>query len=362
MISREKISFNTTNYEILLSQNFDELGEEIIKLKNFSKIFIISEKKVTDLYYIQVSEVLKKHKLTHELILMKGSEKNKHIKNVRPVYNSLIKNGADRKSILLALGGGVVGDFTGFIASTFLRGIRFIQVPTTLLAMVDSSVGGKVAVNVDFGKNMVGAFHQPSVVYAGIHSLKTLKPTEWRCGLAEVIKHSLLQGKDFFKKMQTFHLGSLENLDDLKFMILESVKFKKEIVSQDEKEIGLRGILNLGHTLGHAIESLTKYKKYSHGEAVAMGLVFAIELSIFKKGLNLEIYSDLIKLLNSFSIKPIDKKLKMNKLIEHMYHDKKTSDKKLKFILLDKLGEPSFGNEITEEEILKVYKIYSEKL
>lgn len=362
MISREKISFNTTDYEILLSQNFDLLGEEILKLEKFSKLFILSEKKVANLYFKQVSEVLKKYKLEHELILIKGSEKNKNIKNVRSVYNSLIKKGADRKSILLALGGGVVGDFTGFIAATFLRGIRFIQVPTTLLAMVDSSVGGKVAVNVDYGKNMVGAFHQPNLVYAAIHTLKTLKQKEWRCGIAEVIKHSLLSGSEFFEKMKTFHLGSLENLEDLKFMILESVKFKKEIVSKDEKETGLRGVLNLGHTLGHAIESLTKYKKYSHGEAVAMGLLFAIELSIYKKNLNPKILEDVFFILEGFKMKSIDKSLKIKKLIEHMYHDKKTSDKKLKFILLDKIGEPSFGNEITEEEILKVYKIYSEKL
>lgn len=359
MIAREKISFNTTNYEILLTENFSELGEEILKLEKFSKLFILSEKKVTDLYYEEVSNELDKHQINHDLILMKGTEKNKSIKNVRQTYNELIKKNADRKSIILALGGGVVGDYTGFIAATFLRGIRFVQVPTTLLAMVDSSVGGKVAVNADFGKNMIGSFHQPSLVYQGIHTLKTLKPKEWKCGLAEILKHSLLKGENFFQEIKSFKYESIHDLKSLKFMILESIKYKTEIVSKDEKETGLRGVLNLGHTLGHAIESATKYKKYSHGEAVAMGLLFAIILSIKKKNLPEKFLSEFIKIMKNFKLRRIDKSLKINELIEHMYHDKKTSEKKLKFILLDEIGKASFGNEILESEILLAFEIYS---
>jgi 3-dehydroquinate synthase len=356
ILNRENISFSNTNYDIILAENFDELPSEI--RFSYSKLFLITEKKVAKYYLKEIQSVFKKQNISLEIIYILGGEKNKHIRGTKKVYNELIEKGADRKSIILALGGGVVGDFSGFIASTFLRGIRFIQIPTTLLACVDSSVGGKVAVNVDKGKNMVGAFHQPILVYAALHTLQTLKKKEWKCGLAEIIKHSLLSGNDFFDSLKVYNFIDIKKTESLIYMILESVRFKKSIVSQDEKETGLRGILNLGHTLGHAVESLTQYKKYSHGEAVAQGLVFALILSAQIKNLDKKYFNELLEILQNFKIKSIDKKLKPKDLIAHMIHDKKTSDGHLQFILLDQIGNASWGNKISEENLLLGFKEY----
>ena len=207
---------------------------------------------------------------------------------------------------------------------------------------------------------MVGAFHQPILVYAALHTLQTLKKKEWKCGLAEVIKHSLLSGNDFFDSLKSYKFKDIKKTESLIYMILESVRFKKSIVSQDEKETGLRGILNLGHTLGHAVESLTEYKKYSHGEAVAQGLVFALILSVQIKNLEKKYLTELIEILQNYKIKIIDTKLKPKDLIEHMVHDKKTSNGNLQFILLDQIGNASWGNKITEENLQKGFTEYNQ--
>jgi 3-dehydroquinate synthase len=358
MINKERIKFGAVDYEIILEDDFKSLSSEIKKWEPISKIFVVSEKKIAKLYYSDLKNELSKLKIEIDLIIMKGGEKNKHIRQVGKTYNELISKKADRKSLLIAFGGGVVGDYTGFIASTYLRGIRFVQVPTTLLACVDSSVGGKVAVNADFGKNMIGAFYQPLLVYAALYTLSTLKEKEWRCGYAEIIKHSLLSGNPFYESIQNIKLNQIKDKNILTHFIIESVRFKAHIVSQDEKETGLRAILNLGHTLGHAIESLTKYKKYSHGEAVAQGLVFAILVSIRFKNLD-KIYLDqILEIMNNFGMKIHDKGLKIEKLISHMYHDKKTTDHKIKFILLEKLGTASFDTVLSEDDIRSTLKEY----
>ena len=244
-ISAETVEFGQTKYNVVLYDDFEGLSSELEKIQNVSKFIIITEKKVAKLYLDSVLLELEKLNQSVSVIFTKGKEKNKHIDRLKNVYNHLIELGADRKSVILALGGGVIGDFAGFVAATFLRGIRFVQIPTTLLACVDSSVGGKVAVNADKGKNMIGAFHQPELVFASLNSLETLEEKEWKCGLAEVLKHSLLTGGVLFETMKTATFEDVFNKNSLRIFISESVKFKTSIVAEDERETGKRAILNL---------------------------------------------------------------------------------------------------------------------
>ncbi|MCP5501567.1 MAG: 3-dehydroquinate synthase [Leptospiraceae bacterium] len=355
-LSEERVQFPGTNYYVKLYRDYSGLASELNTYAKASRYIILTEKKIAGLYGKEVSLQLDTLKIPYEFIYIKGGEKNKHIDRLKEVYNSLIKKRIDRKAVILALGGGVVGDFAGFVASTFLRGIRFVQLPTTLLACVDSSVGGKVAVNVDSGKNMVGAFHQPVLVYAALHTLYTLPLKEWRCGLAEVMKHSLLSDRSFFERVLPFRLSELSQHSVLiQYFITRSVQFKASVVAEDEKETGRRAILNLGHTTGHAIESYTSYKKYSHGEAVAIGLITALLLSG-------EMYSfpenDLHKVLEFMrnSDFPTYSKIQASKLTEHMLHDKKTDAEGIKFVLLKSVGEVEFGVPIRKDQIVSAWK------
>ena len=351
ILSENLVNISNHTYKVILSKNFLGLSKEISLINNISSIHIITEKRINELYGKELSEELSILNIPFKFIIIKGKESNKHISKVRNVYNSLIKNGADRKSVVLALGGGVVGDFSGFIAASFLRGIRFVQVPTTLLACVDSSVGGKVAVNADLGKNMIGAFHQPELVFAPIHTLiNTLPDKEWKCGLSEVLKHSLLEGGTFFEFMKNINRKDLKNPETISTFIRESVSFKSKIVSLDPKENGIRAVLNLGHTTGHAIESLLNYKKLSHGEAVGIGLITALHLSINKFNLDRITLSDTIKIMKNLKL-PFKINLENKQLIHHMKHDKKNYNGKIFFILLENLGNPKYGIEVTEEEI-----------
>jgi 3-dehydroquinate synthase len=352
-LSQETIELNNSSYKIILSENFEGLSNEIKLLENISSIFVISESNIYKYYKNELETELKQLNIPLHFLEIKGKEQNKHISKTVDVYNQLITLGADRKSIILALGGGVVGDFTGFIASTYQRGVRFLQIPTTLLACVDSSVGGKVAVNADKGKNMIGAFHQPVLVFAPLHTLKTLPKKEWRCGLSEVIKHSLLQGGNFFDKMKFITSKNYKDIENIVFFIKESVKYKASIVQQDPFEKGVRAVLNLGHTLGHAIESLTSYKKYTHGEAISIGLVTALMISERKFDFPVKNTQETISLMNAIGL-PFKTNLNSEDLINHMKHDKKNSGDKIFYVLLNQIGKPEFGVKISPEEIKEI--------
>lgn len=355
-LSENEVTLSNHTYQVILADSFAGLSKQIAALGFISSIQILTEDHIHDLYGEDLKRELLHLNIPIHLIIIKGKESNKHISKVRDVYNSLITNGADRKSIVLALGGGVVGDFSGFIAASFLRGIRFIQVPTTLLACVDSSVGGKVAVNADLGKNMIGAFHQPELVFAPLHTLiNSLPDKEWRCGLSEVLKHSLLAGGFFFEFMTHLKKKDIKKTENVSKFIQESVYYKSKIVSQDPKENGIRAVLNLGHTTGHAIESLMNFKKISHGEAVGVGLITSLILSQQKFQLSEEVLLETIKIMKNLKL-PYKTKLDIQDLISHMKHDKKNSKGKLYFILLEKLGQPRFGVEVSEEEIFRALK------
>jgi 3-dehydroquinate synthase len=356
ILSTERVTTESNQYDIYLAENYNELISSLSTLGSFSSISVISEKKIADYYYSSISQELSKHNIKHQLVLFEGKERNKHISRTGRIYNEIIQFGADRKSLILALGGGVVGDFSGFIAATFLRGIRYVQLPTTLLACVDSSVGGKVAVNADLGKNMIGAFHQPSLVYAGLHTLDTLSLKDWKCGLAEILKHSLLSGGDFFDKMKKITKRNYKKISNVQFFIKESVKYKSQIVSQDPKENNIRAVLNLGHTMGHAIESFCNYKGITHGEAVSVGLVTALILSEIKLGLDPIVREEVLWIMKNIAL-PYKYPIPAKEAIKHMLYDKKNQLGKIKYILLKKIGEPDYQHFASPEEIEEAIRI-----
>ncbi|TGK04821.1 3-dehydroquinate synthase [Leptospira semungkisensis] len=355
-IQEVKIHAFSKEYKVSIYSDFRGLGETIRRFYPVSSIFILTERKLSGLFSKFYSMELGGLGVPVHEIYIKGGEKNKHINRTADVYNRLIELGADRKSLILALGGGVVGDFAGFIASTFLRGIRFAQIPTSLLACVDSSVGGKVAVNADLGKNMIGSFYQPEFVYVPLIALSTLPKKEWRCGMAEIVKHGLLSGGEYLEKVRANNKEVYDHSSPaLLELIVGSILYKANIVSQDERETGLRKVLNLGHTTAHAIESLTNYKKYSHGEAVAIGLLTAIILSVQKQGLDQNWIEDLRKILAQYDL-PYQDSSKSSQVAKHTLHDKKNVGSSVRFVLLQSAGSPVWDIPVELPEIVQAFR------
>ncbi|TGL51856.1 3-dehydroquinate synthase [Leptospira wolffii] len=351
-----KIRAFSKEYNVSLYPDFRGFGKAIGSVSGVSSVFILTERKLSGLFSKFYEPELAGLGLPVHEIYLKGGEKNKHILRTAEVYNRLIELGADRKSLIIALGGGVVGDFAGFIASTFQRGIRFAQVPTSLLACVDSSVGGKVAVNADLGKNMIGSFYQPEFVFVPLIALSTLPKKEWRCGMAEIVKHGLLSGGEYLEKIRSHGEEVYDHTSPvLKELIEGSVRFKAKVVSQDERELGLRKILNLGHTTAHAIESLTQYRKYSHGEAVAIGLFTAILLSTEKQGLDPSWIEETRKILVAYDL-PYKDKSKSIQVAKHTLHDKKNVGNSVRFVLLEAPGKPAWDIPVELEEIARAFR------
>ena len=357
-----KININISsdkNYFVYVRRGFSEdFFKELASLKA-SSYFILSQKGLEKFVLDDFLAELGKHISLPEnhIILLEPGEENKHLSNLGPVYNQMIDAGADRKSVIISVGGGVVGDFAGFVAASLQRGIRFVQVPTTLLSAVDASVGGKVAINVDRGKNMVGAFHQPEMVYFNLDTLQTLPEKEWICGLAEMIKHAFLEQEGHIFEFMKKNSRELYNYksDSLQKAILDSISFKASVVEKDEKEGGLRAILNLGHTTAHAIESFTHYSKFSHGEAVSRGLVTMMYLSEDLKGLSREETYEMIELMKELNL-PLDTAgISSEDLLLHLKYDKKTVGGIPMFVLLKKRGIYEYGVEVSEKNFTEAW-------
>jgi len=310
-----------------------------------SKVAIITNPKVSGLHINYLTNHLKAKEL--HIITLPDGEEYKNMQSIEYALDRLFDAKFDRNSTLIAFGGGVIGDMTGFIASIFLRGIKFIQIPTTLLAMVDSSVGGKTGINNKYGKNLIGSFYQPEAVYIDTYFLNTLEKREFAAGMAEIIKMAVMFDKEFFDKIKNNEL-SLEE------MIKRAVELKAEVVNQDEKERGIRSVLNYGHTFGHVIENLTNYKTYLHGEAVAIGMVMANELSKELGFLNDKEAEEIKEVLKNNNL-PINFKIKdKEEFYNHFFLDKKTMDNKIKFIIPEKIGKYKIVEDINKEKILKV--------
>ncbi len=295
------------------------------------------------------------------VLWMQGGEKSKNLSRLTSFYKTLIHRGVDRNSCIFALGGGIVGDFAGFLAASILRGIDFVQIPTTLLAAVDASVGGKVAVNVaNMGKNMVGAFHQPRFVYINLDFLASLPPKEWCCGLAEMLKHALLE-KNGRLLRELFSNASHYSSPALGQAIRDSIAVKAAIVQKDTKEGGMRALLNLGHTTAHALEALGRYKRFSHGEAVSRGLVSALLLSRKLLALDSAYVENCFAQMQKLKLPQDTAAFSARAVYKQMRYDKKSKAGEARFVLLKAPGEGLWNQEIAFQDFEKIWSEQKER-
>ncbi|WP_320033736.1 3-dehydroquinate synthase [Halarcobacter sp.] len=300
-------------------------------------------------------DYLKKHIFAKELsiVTIPDGEEYKNMSTIDTILDHCFEQKLNRSSLLIAFGGGVIGDMTGFAASIYQRGIDFVQIPTTLLSQVDASVGGKTGINNKYGKNLVGAFHQPIAVYIDPYFLTTLPKREFGAGVAEIVKMAVTFNKDFFEWLENNDLNEDENI---KIAIAKSVETKAWVVSQDEKEKGLRAALNYGHTFGHVIENETNYNTYLHGEAVGIGMVMANNLAVKIGNMTEDEASRVKLLLEKYNI-PTDYEIKdVEDFYEHFFLDKKSLDNKIKFIVPQGIGECEITDRISKSDVIEVLK------
>ncbi len=307
-------------YPVIISGGIN-IAAEIKKLKIFNNFAIITDDKVYKLYKEKIEKQFNDEKLNFRFIVFKNGEKSKNLKVFSRISEQLLKLNFDRKSAIITLGGGVPGDMGGFAAGTFMRGIPFIQAPTTLLSMVDSSIGGKVAVDLKYGKNSSGLFYQPKAVFIDIDFLNTLSEDDFYNGMFEIIKHGIIRDKKYFEFIEK-NIDKIKNkdADALTELIHGSVLIKTQVVEKDEKESGLRQILNFGHTAGHAIETVNNYK-LKHGFAVGLGMILESKIALNEKLLSISDFKRIESLINAFNTKKI--KYSRNKFFEMIMHDKK---------------------------------------
>jgi len=288
-------------------------------------------------------------------ILLPDGERFKNLQSVSKIYEALIRANADRGSTIIAVGGGVVGDTAGFAAATFLRGVAVVHVPTTLLAQVDSSIGGKVGVNHALGKNLIGAFHQPALVVIDPALLKTLPRREFRSGLYEMVKYGVISSRDLFDRLNA-DIKALFAKDGRALVpaIVESCRIKADVVSKDERESGLRRILNYGHTVGHALEAVTNYRRFRHGEAIALGMLAAADLAVARGALAERERQALAQLIAKLGPLPSVADLSIPEILEAMRRDKKVVNGRLHFVIAIEIGATMTVDDVTEDELRAV--------
>ncbi len=341
-------------YHIYLEPDFAKLPEAVEPLNiKERKLCIVADSTTAELYGAELKEILKETCTYVSMFVFPAGEVNKTLNTVRDLYEHLILEKFDRKDMLVALGGGVVGDLTGFAAATYLRGIGFIQIPTTLLSQVDSSIGGKTGVDFDAYKNMVGAFHMPRLVYMNLNVLKTLSDRQFACGMGEIIKHGLIQDSDYLEKLSTYQREIREkNYAALLWMVAGSCKVKRHVVEEDPTEQGIRAWLNFGHTIGHSVEKLKDFT-LCHGECVAIGCAAAAWMS-WKRGLISEKEKEAAEqLLLDYQLPVRVKGLKPEDIVKTTKLDKKMDAGKVKFVLLKKIGEAFVTRDVEDEELLR---------
>jgi len=333
------------------SGNLDSLGESCKAIGLNGKCLMVTDENVAPLYADRVFQSLEKAGFNPALEILPAGEPTKCQAQLFNLYAKAAAQGLDRKCFMVALGGGVIGDLTGFAAASWLRGIQFVQVPTTLLSMVDSSVGGKTGINIPAGKNLVGAFHQPELVLIDLDTLKTLPPREFAAGMAEVVKYGIIWDAEFFQYLEK----TVDVFPNIGKIVAHCCEIKAEVVRQDEREGGLRGILNFGHTAAHAIENVAGYGQFLHGEAVAIGMVYAAHLSVALKGLSVEESARIEKLLAGLALPVGAPKLAWKDIRAAMTVDKKTVGGLTKFVLADRIGHVDFGCEVPEVLLEEVW-------
>lgn len=347
----------TPIYNIILARSFDELPQAVKALGlSGRRVCIVSETNVAPYYMTQVTELFSGLADTVINFCFQAGEASKNLNTVEQLYETLIKSKFDRKDLLVALGGGVVGDLTGYTAATYLRGIDFIQLPTSLLAQVDSSIGGKTGVDFNAYKNMVGAFHQPRLVYINLSTLLTLNRRQYISGMGEIIKHGLIKNKDYYDWLKA-NVDSIVNrdLNILEQMIYMSCCIKRDVVEHDPKEQGERALLNFGHTIGHAVEKLWNFKLL-HGECVALGCVGASYISMKKGYISKAVYEDICHTLKNFEL-PVSVTapdgILAQTIVEATKLDKKMESGQIKFILLKPEGNGVIDRTVNDTQMLE---------
>ena len=335
------VKLGKRSYPIIIGKGLlSESGKMIKGFKLGKKVLIVTNPRIKLLYAKSLLSSLKEASFEVFLKVIPDGEQYKSFSQAKKIYDVLLKHHFERNSFIIALGGGVIGDLAGFAAATYARGIPFIQIPTTLLAQVDSSVGGKVAVNHPSGKNMIGAFYQPKAVIIDLEMLSSLPRKQLKVGLAEVVKYGVIWDSRFFHYLEE-HTRKILNYDYecLKHIIFRSCQIKAVVVSRDEKEANLRAILNFGHTLGHALESLKGYRSITHGEAISIGMVFASRLARQMKLFSGTDLDRLLNLLKRIGLPTQLKTKKAKKLMPFLLSDKKVREGKVRFVLPRRIGK-----------------------
>ncbi len=345
------------SYEIAIGrQLLEHTAEYLLRHPSVSHVVVITDENVEDPHAVQVAENLAAADVTVDMVVVPPGESTKSVDSAAALWEQLLEFNTDRKSVVVAVGGGVVGDLAGFVAATFARGIRFFQVPTSLLAQVDSSVGGKVGVNLPDAKNMVGAFYQPLGVVIDVDSLQTLPEREYRSGLGEVVKYGVILDEELFAFLEE-NAAAIAGGEAvvLQWVVARCCRLKADVVEQDEREeSGLRAILNYGHTFAHAFEALAGYVDLLHGEAVAMGMICASRLAELLGMIPSEVTSRQRRLLEQLGLPTTVPELDCDEALRVMAHDKKTEAGRLRLILPRKIGQVELVDDVSPESVRQV--------
>lgn len=341
-------------YNLIFSAKESDFTLSFKRAVETKSVFVVTDANVERLHLPSFLQMLKHCGYLCKSAVIKAGEEGKSMKSLGFLYDKALSYGFDRKSCVIALGGGVVGDVAGFFAATYMRGIKCVQVPTTLLSMADSSVGGKTAVNTSGGKNTAGVFYQPSLVWINTSYLSTLPARHMRNGMAEAVKYALIFDKKFYDYLYGLFLSSYVSLADLEYIAYKSCGYKKDIVEKDEKETkGLREKLNFGHTLAHALETYTGYKTFLHGEAVAAGMLFAAELSYKLKFCAKEVYAAAAAILRAAGFSFDLSGMNAGRLVSLMTRDKKSVNGTIRFVVLKDIGKAESATVIEKKIIQK---------
>jgi 3-dehydroquinate synthase len=351
------VNLGDRSYDIKIGgELLDQLGTFCVDAGLSGTALVISDSHVEPLYGARTLDTLRSAGFSAEMAVVPAGEPSKCSERLVELWAKAIESGLDRNSFIVALGGGVVGDLSGFVAGSFLRGVRFVQVPTSLLAMVDSAVGGKTGINMPQGKNLIGAFHQPALVLADLDVLATLPPREFAAGMAEIIKYGVIYDAELFSFLEQ-NVDAIKSLDRpaLAHLVKRSCEIKALVVEQDEREGGLRAILNYGHTLGHAVEKVTQYKQYLHGEGIAIGMVYASIVSEAVCGLDPAVTQRQIDLFKAFDLPTVDAHLAWDSLRSAMSVDKKAANAVPRFVLASEMGKVGLPVEVSDEQLVAAW-------
>jgi len=349
-----EVSLGQRSYQILVGSGLlSEAGRHVAAIIPPGRVLIITDATVAELHLDRVSRSLSAAGFAVSTVTVPAGEQSKSFDQLSRLCDECFRAGLERRSLIVALGGGVIGDLAGFVAATYLRGIPFVQIPTTLLAQVDSSIGGKTGINLPGGKNLVGAFHQPALVLADVAALATLDARQFSSGLAEVVKHAMIRDAALFARLEAEAAKILaRDPATLEEIVARNCAVKAAVVSSDEREAGLRAVLNYGHTVGHAVESVASYGVYTHGEAVALGMAAAAAIARSRGYVDGAVVARQNHLLECFGL-PIKlrRPLDAAALLEAMRHDKKIQAGRLRLVLPVAIGETRLVDDVTDDEL-----------